>query len=83
MRGNQAGRGRCRTAGPLGAMREAHRCRAAGATRDAILKALATVRGGQRVTDPDAESKYQALEKFGRRQQPPTASEAALVLRGS
>jgi ATP-dependent Clp protease ATP-binding subunit ClpB len=40
--------------------------RAAGATRDAILKALATVRGGQRVTDPDAESKYQALEKFGR-----------------
>ncbi len=40
--------------------------RTAGATRDAILKALATVRGGQRVTDPDAESKYQALEKFGR-----------------
>jgi ATP-dependent Clp protease ATP-binding subunit ClpB len=40
--------------------------RAAGATRDAILKALAQVRGGARVTDPNAESKYQALEKFGR-----------------
>jgi len=39
--------------------------REAGATRDAILKALAQVRGGARVTDPDPESKYQALEKFG------------------
>ncbi|MGH0034454.1 MAG: ATP-dependent chaperone ClpB [Myxococcota bacterium] len=37
-----------------------------GATREAILKALAQVRGGARVTDPDPESKYQALEKFGR-----------------
>ena len=40
--------------------------REAGVARDALLKALAQVRGGQRVTDPDAESKYQALEKFGR-----------------
>jgi len=40
--------------------------RAAGATREALLKALASVRGGARVTDPDAESKYQALSKFGR-----------------
>ncbi|MCC6640678.1 MAG: ATP-dependent chaperone ClpB [Deltaproteobacteria bacterium] len=38
----------------------------AGATRDALLEALASIRGGARVTDPDAESKYQSLEKFGR-----------------
>ena len=37
-----------------------------GATPDAILQALATVRGSARVTDPDPESKYQALSKFGR-----------------
>ncbi len=37
-----------------------------GAGRDALLKALASVRGGARVTDPDPESKYQALGKFGR-----------------
>ncbi|HEY5656940.1 MAG TPA: ATP-dependent chaperone ClpB [Myxococcota bacterium] len=37
-----------------------------GAGREAVLKALAGVRGGARVTDPDPESKYQALEKFGR-----------------
>jgi ATP-dependent Clp protease ATP-binding subunit ClpB len=40
--------------------------REAGATREAILKALASVRGGARITDPDPESKYQALGKFGR-----------------
>ncbi len=40
--------------------------REAGAGREAVLKALAGVRGGARVTDPDPESKYQALEKFGR-----------------
>jgi ATP-dependent Clp protease ATP-binding subunit ClpB len=38
----------------------------AGADREAILKALSSVRGGARVTDQDPESKYQALEKFGR-----------------
>ncbi len=43
-----------------------HRLREAGASRDSILKAIAAVRGGARVTDPNAESKYQALEKFGR-----------------
>jgi ATP-dependent Clp protease ATP-binding subunit ClpB len=37
-----------------------------GANRESILKALASVRGGARVTDQDPESKYQALEKFGR-----------------
>src|SRR5579871_6629314 len=36
----------------------------AGATHDAILKALATVRGTQRVTDPNPETKYQALERY-------------------
>ncbi|MDH3520645.1 MAG: ATP-dependent chaperone ClpB [Myxococcales bacterium] len=40
--------------------------REAGAGRESVLKALASVRGGARVTDPDPESKYQALEKFGR-----------------
>ncbi len=43
-----------------------HRLREAGASRDSILKAIAAVRGGARATDPNAESKYQALEKFGR-----------------
>jgi ATP-dependent Clp protease ATP-binding subunit ClpB len=40
--------------------------RQAGAEREALLKALAAVRGGARVTDPDPESKYQALQKFSR-----------------
>ena len=37
-----------------------------GVTRDAILKALATVRGSQRVTNENPEATYQALEKYGR-----------------
>ncbi len=37
-----------------------------GLTKDAILKALASVRGTQRVTSQNPESTYQALEKFGR-----------------
>ena len=36
----------------------------AGATHDAILKALVSVRGGQRVTDQNPETKYQALERY-------------------
>ncbi|MCG8591605.1 MAG: type VI secretion system ATPase TssH, partial [Proteobacteria bacterium] len=40
--------------------------REAGASRESIQKALQAVRGGARVTDQDPESKYQALEKFGR-----------------
>jgi len=40
--------------------------RDAGAGREALFKALASVRGGARVTDPDPESKYQSLAKFGR-----------------
>ena len=38
----------------------------AGLTRDAILSALAEVRGRQRVTDENPEEKYQALERYGR-----------------
>jgi ATP-dependent Clp protease ATP-binding subunit ClpB len=37
-----------------------------GVTRDAILQALTAIRGSQRVTDPNPEVKYQALEKYGR-----------------
>ncbi len=38
----------------------------AGATHDALLKALRKIRGNQRVTDQNPESKYEALEKYGR-----------------
>ncbi len=38
----------------------------AGVTRDALLKALAEVRGSQRVTDPEAEQRYQSLERYTR-----------------
>jgi ATP-dependent Clp protease ATP-binding subunit ClpB len=38
----------------------------AGVTRDAVLAALAQVRGRQRVTDQNPEEKYQALERYGR-----------------
>jgi len=37
-----------------------------GATYDAILKALTTVRGNQRVTDQNPEGKFQALERYAR-----------------
>ncbi len=40
--------------------------RAEGATPENILEALKAVRGSARVTDPEPESKYQALEKYGR-----------------
>ncbi|MGI9117814.1 MAG: Clp protease N-terminal domain-containing protein, partial [Gaiellales bacterium] len=36
------------------------------ATKKALLEALASVRGGQRVTDPNAEDLYGALEKYAR-----------------
>src|SRR3569623_1420388 len=38
----------------------------AGVKESALLQALAEVRGSQRVTDPEAEGKYQALEKYTR-----------------
>jgi ATP-dependent Clp protease ATP-binding subunit ClpB len=37
-----------------------------GVNRNAILQALATIRGGQRITTQDPESTYQSLEKYGR-----------------
>ena len=37
-----------------------------GASRDKILNALVGIRGAQRITDPNPEEKYQALEKYGR-----------------
>ena len=37
-----------------------------GLSRERVLEALTGIRGGQRVTDPTPENKYQALEKYGR-----------------
>ena len=39
---------------------------ALGATHEAVLKALTSVRGTQRVTDQNPEGKFQALEKYGK-----------------
>ncbi|UCF57370.1 MAG: ATP-dependent chaperone ClpB [Deltaproteobacteria bacterium] len=39
---------------------------ASGITRDAVLKSLVDIRGGQRITDQSPEDKYQALERFSR-----------------
>src|SRR3989449_742456 len=37
-----------------------------GVTAEAVYKALAEVRGTQRVTDPNPEEKYQALQRYSR-----------------
>jgi len=37
-----------------------------GADKGDILKVLASIRGSQRVTDPNAEEKYQALKRYAR-----------------
>ena len=37
-----------------------------GADHSTILKVLAAIRGSQRVTDPNAEDKYQALKRYAR-----------------
>ena len=37
-----------------------------GIQRDAILKVLMNIRGSQRITDPNPEEKYQALDKYSR-----------------
>ena len=37
-----------------------------GVNKDAFLQALVSIRGTQRITDPNPEEKYQALEKYGR-----------------
>jgi ATP-dependent Clp protease ATP-binding subunit ClpB len=39
---------------------------AAGVTLDAIRRALLEIRGTQRVTDPNPEDKYQALQRYSR-----------------
>ncbi|MHB8776744.1 MAG: ATP-dependent Clp protease ATP-binding subunit [Anaerolineales bacterium] len=38
----------------------------AGLTRDRVYDAVQDLRGGQRVTDPQAETKYRTLEKYSR-----------------
>ncbi|MBE3109194.1 MAG: ATP-dependent chaperone ClpB [Acidobacteria bacterium] len=40
--------------------------RANGVTEEVVLKALASIRGSQRVTDPEPEGKYRVLEKYAR-----------------
>jgi len=40
--------------------------RGRGVTRAEILKVLVSIRGSQRVTDPNAEDKYQALKRYAR-----------------
>jgi ATP-dependent Clp protease ATP-binding subunit ClpB len=40
--------------------------RSHGIDRERVLKALTEVRGTQRVTDPEAEERYQSLSRFGR-----------------
>ena len=37
-----------------------------GVTKASVLKALVSVRGGQRAADPNAEDKYQALKRYAR-----------------
>ncbi|MBA3415108.1 MAG: AAA family ATPase, partial [Chloroflexia bacterium] len=37
-----------------------------GATRERVFQALSQIRKGHRVTDPNPEGKYQALERYGR-----------------
>jgi ATP-dependent Clp protease ATP-binding subunit ClpC len=37
-----------------------------GVTRDRVLDAIKEIRGGQRVTSPQAESRYRTLEKYSR-----------------
>ena len=50
--------------GPTGVATDA--LNAVGATADRVLAALAEMRGGHRVTDDEPESKYEALERYGR-----------------
>ncbi len=38
----------------------------AGLTRDRVYEAVMQMRGGQRVTDPQAETRYRTLEKYSR-----------------
>jgi ATP-dependent Clp protease ATP-binding subunit ClpB len=49
-----------------GTSRAADILREAGVDHDSVYKALAELRGSQRVTDPNPEGKYQVLEKYTR-----------------
>jgi ATP-dependent Clp protease ATP-binding subunit ClpB len=40
--------------------------KSAGVSREAVLAALAEIRGGQRVTDQEPEEKYEALQRYTR-----------------
>ncbi|TMC66904.1 MAG: AAA family ATPase, partial [Chloroflexi bacterium] len=48
------------------ALAESKALKDAGVKHDALLRALRQIRGSQRITDQNPESKYQALEKYGR-----------------
>ena len=52
--------GLARSGGPVADLLSRH-----GATPDALREAFAKVRGSARVTSPDPEDSYQALEKYG------------------
>jgi len=39
---------------------------AQGVTKDSILKVLVSIRGSQKITDPNPEEKYQALQRYSR-----------------
>jgi len=43
-----------------------HLLQSHGVTKDAILKVLVSIRGSQKVTDPNPEEKYQALQRYSR-----------------
>ncbi|MGE5462284.1 MAG: ATP-dependent chaperone ClpB [Syntrophothermus sp.] len=45
---------------------EGRRLASFGLTKDAVLNALKSIRGSQRVTNQEPESTYQALERYGR-----------------
>jgi ATP-dependent Clp protease ATP-binding subunit ClpB len=47
--------------GAIGKLLKSH-----GVYKEKILKVLVEIRGSQRVTDPNAEEKYQALQKYSR-----------------
>ncbi len=49
-----------------GASTAARLLRDRGVTKDSAFEAIAAIRGAQRVTDPNPEGKYQALERYGR-----------------
>jgi ATP-dependent Clp protease ATP-binding subunit ClpC len=38
----------------------------AGVTRERVLETIKRIRGGQRITDPQAESRYRTLERYSR-----------------